>query len=243
MTEYDVLKEIGFSEREIKVYVALLELGTTTVGPIASRTRLQHSKIYETLDKLIDKGIVSFIVVSQTKHFQASDPKAILNILDERKRRFTDILDELELKRKYADSKQIAVVHEGYKSFKALFNRIADELNPGDSYWAFAFKNEYHNPTTANFLRNFHIVLAEKNIDDKSLGHVSVKKVIKKAFEGNKNIKIRFTTNDTPLGVIIIKNRVINLVWGERPTAIEITSEQIYQQYRKFFLQIWEESR
>ena len=79
----------------------------------------------------------------------------------------------------------------------------------------------------------------EKKIDDRAIAHYSVKKNIKNAFDGNKNIKIRFTKNNTPLGVIIIKGQVINLTWGDRPTAIEITSEQIHEQYTNFFLELW----
>lgn len=241
--ESEIFKELGFTEREIKVYIALLELGSITVGPISTKTRLQPSKVYETLEKLIEKGLVSFIIVSKTKHFQASDPKEIINLIDERKRRFQDVLQELELKKKYSESKQIAVVHEGFKSFKAMFNRIADEVEKGDFYWAFAFKNEYYTHSASLFLRNFHQKLEQKKVQDRVIGNNSVKETITKTFDGNKNIEIKFTKKDTPLGVIIIKNKVINLIWGERPTAIEITSEQIYEQYKKFFIDLWDGSK
>jgi len=241
--ETEIFRELGFTEREIKVYIALLELGSVTVGPIATKTKLQHSKVYETLDKLMEKGLVSYVVVSKTKHFEASPPKEIMNLIEERKRRFKDIMDELELKQKFSGSKQIAIVHEGFKAFKAMFNRIADELKPKESYWAFAFKNEYYTSTASLFLRNFHQKLEEKKVDDRLLGHNSVRVALKKTFEGNKNIMIRFTPNDTPLGVIIIKNKVINLIWGERPTAIEITSEQIHEQYKLFFQEIWKQAK
>jgi len=81
----EILRELGFSEREIKVYLALLKLGQTTVGPIAAKTRMQHSKVYQTLEKLIDKGLVSFVLKSKTKHFEAQDPKHIL-ILSKKKK-------------------------------------------------------------------------------------------------------------------------------------------------------------
>lgn len=237
--ETELFRELGFTDREVKVYLALLYLGSTTVGPITSKTKLQAAKVYETLEKLQEKGLVSFIIISKTKYFQASDPQEILHLLDERKRRFKEILEELRLKQKDHTAKQVAVVHEGYKAFKALFNRIADELNRGDSYWAFAFKEEYYAPTVSLFLRNFHRALEEKKIDDRAVAHYSVKKNIKNAFAGNKNIKIKFTKNNTPLGVIIIKDKVINLIWGDRPTAIEITSQQIHKQYAKYFLELW----
>ena len=79
--EEEIFRDIGFSEREIKVYLALLGIGQTTVGPIAAETRLQHSKVYQTLEKLIDRGLVSYVIKSKTKYFQAHNPKQILNIL------------------------------------------------------------------------------------------------------------------------------------------------------------------
>jgi len=215
----ELFKEIGFTEREIKVYLALVELGSSTIGPLCSQTKLQAAKVYETIDKLQEKGLASFTIVSKTKHFQGSDPAEILNILDERKRQLKEVIEELREKQKNAGQKQVSVVHEGFKAFKALFNRLADELTADDFYWAFAFKNEYQTDATKIFLANFHKKLEEKKIQDRAIGHKSVKKEMKKAFKGNKNIQLRYTSNETPLGVIIVKGRVINLVWGERPTA------------------------
>ena len=237
--ETELFKELGFTEREIKVYLALIELGTSTVGPISKKTKLPPSKVYETIEQLKEKGLASYIVVSKTKHFQASDPKEILNLLDERKRKFKTIVEELEEKQKDAGEKQIAIVHEGFKSFQAMFNRIAECLDSKDYYYAFAFREEYHNPATALLLKKFHQKLTVKKVDDRLIGHISVKKAIQKTFEGNKNFKIRFTKNLWPSVVIMFKDRTIHLLWGEKPTGIEIISERIHKQYKEFFLQIW----
>ena len=241
--QYNILKELGFTEREIKVYLALIELGSSTVGPISKKTKLQASKVYETIEKLKDKGLVSFIVVSKTKHFRASDPKEILNMIEEKKRKFKTIVGELQEKQKYAGKQQIAIVHEGYKSFNALFNWIADLLDKNDYYYAFAFKEEYHNPATALLLRRFHAKLAEKKVDDRLIGHVSEKKQIKKTFADNKNFKIRFTKNLWPDVVIVFKDRTVHLLWKDKPTAIEIISEHVHEHFRDFFLEIWKNSK
>jgi len=243
MAEREVLEELGFTKREIKVYLAMLELGSSTVGPIASRAGLQHSKVYETLDKLMKKGLASYVVVSKTKHFQPSDPKEILNVIEERKRKFNEILEDLERRQKAAQTRQIAVVHEGFKAYKAMFNRILDELTPKDYYWAFAFRQEYNNPTASLFLRNVHEKLAKKKIEDRLLGHISMRKMIKKTFVGNRNIEIRYTKNETPLGTLVLKGRVIPMLWGENPTSIEIISDQVHEQYRNFFRELWENAK
>ena len=242
--EISILKEIGFSDREIKVYLALLELGQSTVGPIASRTRIQHSKIYQTLEKLIDKGLASFIIKSKTKYFQAQNPKQILNMLKEKERRFSELLPKLQQKRKFSQEQQIATVYEDYKAIKAMFESILEELNNKSYYYVFAFKEEYTESKLASrFLRNIHIQLSEKKVDDRLIANISIKKEFKKNYSGIKNMKYRFTNINLPLGLMIINNRVINWVWGERPTAIEIISNQIAQQYKKFFLEIWKTSK
>jgi sugar-specific transcriptional regulator TrmB len=239
----EFLKNLGLTEREVKVYLSLLELGSTTTGPIIAKTKLQSAKVYETLNKLKEKGLVSFTIISRTKYFQASDPKELMNIWNEQKRKLEEIMPTLQNKQQQSRSKQIVVIHDGYQAYKALFNRLQDELKKGDFYWAFAFKNEYYDSSASFFLKHFHELLKEKKIDDKLLGHVSVKKAIRQNFKDNSNLKMKFTPNETPLGVIIIKGKVINLIWGKRPTAIEISSEQIYEQYKNFFLELWKKSK
>lgn len=239
----EIFKELGFTEREIKVYIALLELGSCTVGPISDKSGLQHTKVYETLQKLIEKGLVHYIVVSKTKHFEAANPKEILSLLEERKRKFSSILGELELKQKFAKEKQVAVVHDGFKAIKALFNRIADDLQKGDFYYAFALKEAYRDTSAPFLLQAFHQKLAEKKITDRAIVNTEVKKEVKSAYKDNSNIKLRFIGRSTPVGCIIIKDKVIQLIWGERPTAVETTSSRIYLQYRSFFEELWEEAK
>src|SRR3989344_3288601 len=236
----EIFRDLGFSEREIKVYLALLELGLTTVGPIAAKTRLQHSKVYQTLEKLIDRGLVSFIIKSKTKYFQAQNPKQILNILKEKEKRFSEILPKLKQKQENSKEKQIATVYEGYKAIKSMFDLILEELDKNSYYYVFAFKDDYLTSKLASrFLRNIHMQLSEKKVDDRLIANISIKKEFEKNYSDIKGIKYRFTNLNLPLGLMIIDDRVINWIWGERPTAVEIVSKQIAQQYREFFLELW----
>ncbi len=241
--EEEVLRDLGFSEREIKVYLALLELGSTTVGPIAAKTRLQHSKVYQTLEKLIDRGLVTFVIKSKTKYFQAEEPKKILSFIKEKERSFKEILPGLEQKQKQAQSPQIAKVYEGYKAIKSMFESILDEMNKKSYYYVFAFKDEYvESPLASRFLRDIHQNLSEKRVDDRLIAHQCVKKEFLKNYSKIPNIKYKFTSLKIPFGLMIIDDKIINLVWGKRPTAIEIVSQQMATQYKEFFLEIWKHS-
>ena len=81
--------------------------------------------------------------------------------------------------------------------------------------------------------------LSEKKVDDRLIANISIKKEFEKNYSDIKGIKYRFTNLNLPLGLMIIDDRVINWIWGERPTAVEIVSKQIAQQYREFFLELW----
>src|SRR3989338_2737649 len=104
----EIFRELGFTERETKVYLALLDLGETKIGPLAARTRLQPSKIYQTLEKLIDRGLATFVLKSKIKYFQAQDPQEILNILKEKERTFGEILADLQQRKTFSQEKQVA---------------------------------------------------------------------------------------------------------------------------------------
>ncbi len=235
-----VFRELGFTERETKVYLALIDLGETKIGPLAAKTRLQPAKIYETLEKLIDKGLVTFVLKSKIKHFQAQDPQEILNLLKEKEKALRDILGELQQRRIFSQERQVAKVYEGYKAVKGLYNSLTENLNQDNYYYVFAFRREYKDLALASrFLRDVHVKLNQKGVDDRIIGHVDVKRNMLKNYGDIKNIKLRFTKHNFPPGLVIINDRVINFVWGERPTAVEIISTQIANQYTQFFLEMW----
>lgn len=236
--------DLGFTQRETKVYLALLDLGETKMGPLAAKTRLQSSKIYQTLEKLIDKGLVTFVLKSKIKYFQAQDPLEILNILKEKEQAFTEVLAELQQRKKFPQERQVAKVYEGYKGIKSLYNSLIDSVDSKSYYYVFAFRAEYDISALASrFLRDIHFRLNEKKVDDRIIGHGSVKQKIIKNYGDIKRIKLRFTSHMFPQGLVIVNDRVINLRWGERPTAVEIISSQIAQQYKAFFLEMWKQAK
>ena len=108
-----ILEEIGLSKRESKLYLALLELGSTTVGPLQKKSGIPSSKIYEILEKLINRGLASYVIVSGRKNFQASDPEEILAIIDERRRILSEVMPQLKLKQQRVKEKQSVEIFEG----------------------------------------------------------------------------------------------------------------------------------
>ena len=57
-----ILQEIGLTRNEIKVYTSLLDLGESKTGEILKKSGLNSGKIYEILDSLQKKGLVSWVL-------------------------------------------------------------------------------------------------------------------------------------------------------------------------------------
>jgi hypothetical protein len=124
-----------------------------------------------------------------------------------------------------------------------MFVSIRKELKSKDFYWSFAFKNEYQDPALVKFLVAFHQELTKHGVDDRSIVHNEVKTTIQNTYRSVPKLKLRFTDQDVPVGMIILKDRVVNLVWGKNPMAIVIKSPVICQHYVDFFTSIWNKSK
>src|SRR3989338_7621296 len=76
-----IFEELGLTPAEIKIYLALLEQGVSTAGPILQKTGLQNSVVHLTLAKLLVKGFISFVKKGKVKQYRAADPKKILTLI------------------------------------------------------------------------------------------------------------------------------------------------------------------
>lgn len=94
-----IVEYIGLSEYESKVYLSLVNLGAAGARKLSLNCDVPRTKVYGTLKKLIDYGLVLEIPGSP-KMFAPSNPRdsfnTILNITKEKADDFTTIIDELE---------------------------------------------------------------------------------------------------------------------------------------------------
>ena len=161
--DISVLEKAGLTRGESLVYLALLEIGESTSGPVIEQSGVSGSKVYEILDRLAKKGLVSFVIKEKTKYFQASPPRRILDFLEERekeislnKRGIEKILPELEARRKVKEKTQSAQVFEGIEGIKTAFNLILENMEAGEEYHGFSLGEELIRKLEP-FLIQYHI--------------------------------------------------------------------------------------
>lgn len=235
-----ILEDLGFTNAEIKVYLALLELGLSTAGPIIDKSKLQSSVVHMTLNKLINKGFVSFVKEGQRNHYQAANPKHISEYIDDKKKQFENLLPKLILKQQKAKEKSEVTTFRDIKGIKELlmellnaggkehhtFGSSKDSLMLGDAFWL-----------------NYHKKRVQKGIQAKLLFNKSLKEWA----YANKysNTTYKFTSEGfEPLTETIIRNDKIGIIiWTKVPLGVLIHNKIAAKSYDNFFKIIWKQAK
>lgn len=129
-----LLVYIGFTSSEASVYLALLDLGLTTTGPIIKQAGISQGKVYVILDRLLNKGIVTYTIKSGTKHFQAKDPQTLLVLFEkieqevsDKKKNLLAILPQLKAKHDSMRYEKQVEIYEGFKAMKMLYTLLLEK--------------------------------------------------------------------------------------------------------------------
>lgn len=120
-TVLDALKQIGLNLYERKLWVALLSRGTSTAGELSSLAKVPHSRTYDVLESLAEKGFV-MVQTSKPLKYVAIAPKEALerakkklkesaDVSVNRITKFQNSLDEKELEKIY--KKGVSLVEPG----------------------------------------------------------------------------------------------------------------------------------
>jgi len=244
-----ILEKAGFTKGEIRVYLALLRLGETTTGDIIKKSKITGSKVYEILEKLIEKGLVSYIIKEKTKYFQASSPKRLLDYINKKeeeiknqKRDIEKVIPSLEEIQKFKQKVQSSQIFEGYEGVKTVFNLILESLKPNEEYYAFSLGEELRNKNLMLFLQNYHTKRIRKKVKVKIIATSKEKPLFKKLSK-LKNLQVRYYKNPVPLGVFIFKDYVATFTFKEKPTVFLIKSDQVSNSYKEFFVNLWHQAQ
>lgn len=104
MPKYRIFRSLGLTENESKVYMTLLELGTAQAGQITEKSGIHRRNVYDSIARLIEKGLISFVNANNRKLFSPVNPRRFIEIINEKKFEldnlksdFSRILPELEL--------------------------------------------------------------------------------------------------------------------------------------------------
>ena len=245
-----ILEEIGLTKNEIKIYLVLLKIGQTTSWKIIKDTGIHTSKVYDGLQRLIDKGLVSYVIISNTKNFSASDPNRLLDFLDDKKRtienhekEIKNIIPKLRSEINSSAKETRAEIFKGWKGMETVYKMLRGDLKNGDTNYVIgASKGEDLEQVKTFF--NKHIKgLAEKRIKQKIIYNEEAKGNIEEQKMHPKLFKIRYIQNTTPAEINIWADKVATIILTKNPTIILITDSKVADSYKTYFGLLWNSAK
>lgn len=91
----ETLKNLGLTNKEIVIYLQLVQHGTQAVQDIAKATGINRSSTYRHVEALVNKDLVEWVIHRKRKLAQARDPNSLTSYLDRKKRTLDSIEQQL----------------------------------------------------------------------------------------------------------------------------------------------------
>ena len=132
MTIEEAFSSYGFSDKERRIYLAILELGTTTANSISEKADVNRSTTYDILKSFLERGIASKVLKGKTAYFEVASPERLVALLDEKKAKFEAVMPELKLMRQMVVEKPTVQVFEGKEGWKTILEDILETRKPTD---------------------------------------------------------------------------------------------------------------
>ncbi len=240
-----VLESIGLAGNEIKVYLALVDLGSVRAGEITKRAGINRTNVYDALERLMERGLVSFVISGNTKQFEAAKPDRLLNYLTEqehtlriKKEHLTSILPILEKRRKLGKEPLEATLYKGRGGLKSVADDVLAAKQP---VLVFGAEGSFVRLFT-HYAEHWHRQRGKLNIPLKIIFNEKVRKVKSKANFPLCEMRFNKSLYDTPSTTWIFGDKVAFIVWSAQPIVTLVRSKEVAHSYRQFFQVLWNSS-
>jgi len=240
--DLEIFKNLGMSEGEIKIYVSLLELGSSGAGQILVKSGLQNSVVHRALNSLIEKGLISFILEGKRRVYSAVDPENFFDFIEEKKRKFSEILPELKKKQINAKVKETASIFKGVRGIKEVYNFMINQA--GEEYLTYGGGKPCAQKMGDTWWLNIHQKRIANKLKSRQVFDESVKKI--GADIGLlKLTNVRFLPEEfvSFQETVIVGNFVAISVFSEEPYSFLIHDKHVAEGYRKHFEILWNRAK
>ncbi len=247
--ENELLQEMGLTQNESKVYLALLALKQAKITAIANKADLHPKNAYNALETLIKKGLASYSLEGNVRIFKAETPMKLREVLVERAKRLDKILPELLTAFKTEEAIREISIMKGKEGLNMLLNGLTEGAvqNPKQGVIVYA-PHELEFMVQADAMIKFRKLYANlrRAKSHMRLIHVDTSKARKNAklldrgFE--KTVIRRYVTNltKTTVGWSCAADTVfINFFVKEDMLYIRIKSKDVATAFRESFEILW----
>lgn len=227
----EILNELGFEEREAKIYLLLIKEGDLPALAISRKTEIDRTTIYDILERLISKGFVSTYIKNKSKQFHPLQPDKLLVHFKEKFASLEKIMPELK---KINISSKESITCELFQGKDGIKMILKDLISRGKDYKVIGIKKEYEevlgffNESGVLKLNEFkakEVAIVEKGTD----------------FIKLKNGDYRYLDKETlsQTTTIIYDDVVVFFIWSKPYYAIKVENKIFRKAQEDYFDLLW----
>ncbi len=128
-----IYESLGLSPNEAKIYESLVEHGESSISQIAVNAKIHRRNAYDSISRLVDKGLCFEIISQKENHYNAVDPDKLVELLAEKQRELQKMLPQLKKKFGHRLAPEESYIYRGLEGQKNIWR---DLLRVGtDSYF------------------------------------------------------------------------------------------------------------
>jgi len=242
MDHINALEKFGLEKREATIYIKLIELGSSTANDISKHTKILRQTVYEVLERLLDKGLISYTIKSGVRYFESASPHRLNDMLLEKQQLILPIIPQLESLHKIALLKPKIEVYEGIDGLKSIYTDIT-KSSP-------KILLEYGN--SAIFIEVMKLYFIDNYIKRRIENRIHVKiitepgKNTRKLYSGDKKL-LRETKYLTEMRTVktatyIYNNKIALLSFEKNPVGVIIENESFANTQKIIFEMMWKKA-
>ena len=244
------LEGLGLTDGESRVYLALLRVGSATVGTVIKEAHVSNSKVYDILDRLNRKGLVGITRANERYHFQAKDPSNLRHLLSLKehelraeKKQLETLLPELCSIYERTEAPQEAEVLQGVQGIRSFTESILARLKSGDTFYILGAPREA-SEALGEYFNDWHERRSAKGVKCRILFNESARAQAEMR-RRTPLTQVRLMPQDiiTPAVTDIAKDYVAHLIFGARPVCFVMRNAAVAKSYLSYFKLLWQMGR
>lgn len=243
MTENTLHKDLvklGFTKNLAKVYLSLVELGETKAGAIVKNTGMHRHLVYTALEELDDKKLVSRIQKGGVARFTPLSPDHLLSEVRRKEELAESIIEKIKLAQSDNVNQQV-IVYDGKEELARAVGHIYDLMKPGETQYILGFSPIWFEVNNPERVKKLAEIQKKKKFNIQALGGYMNTEDIEygKATGGLTDFRLMQGVVSKDTEINILPDRIFIQMYVEPFSCVEIINETLAQDYKEYFLQLW----
>ena len=238
-----ILKQMGLSDKETRVYLTLLKNGPSSVRTLAKASEINRGTTYDILKSLKESGLVSFYHKDTKQFFVTEDPSVLNNALEQRMEKLEDVKKKLiqvipELKSLFNKAnKPVVKYYEGFNGVRVVLSDVLEITQSFSEKIYYVFSSAAIREYLYKAFPNFTKERIRRKIKVKAIGLGHKGTVAELSEKKSLNAK-----NSSPTYILIYPGKVamISVNSSKQPLALIIEDEALSVTQQQLFDFIWQ---